>query len=511
MLNEFYDYIANNTLCFFQGKASEIQSGERYCLKLDNEKMVEGVDSALRRITAQNNIEGVYSFGAVYTTFTIKLSAQMEVVVASKIKGMTDDFLATLRNAELTDKHFPILMITHSVIDTITSGTGDLSSKGMPFHSASIISKIQEDIQEAQLSVADKTLLEMELARKQQDRYSDKSSLFEYSDLLTVLGRGFVKKEDYYCFGLLPDPSSAHLIEVKRIRERFDENHRLFDLIQRAFKHGNIEEDLEKEFDKPFIDYLQTCKKKNLLWYENYTFDMVKRSKDKLRTKLNNPLQICDSNINIYSGSPMEYSFVVDNTFFVRCDGDSKSKQRRKNILIFNPDLKDNVSISITTNISVRQGWIETNGCTSSMTSQEVVFQLVSNGCVFCSAKISDINNNIAYIFRICVIDLPPVFLESIQTSYLLNIPKSLKHPLIQVLGIKKALVINPGRDEILQEEAVQNGSYSCNYNQTLEITIGEEAINPDTGHLDLMLKSGAVVIPVQIQVIDEKQAPKRL
>ena len=61
----------------------------------------------------------------------------------------------------------------------------------MPFHAASIISKIKEDIRSAELPVADRTLLELELARKQGDRFSDKSSLFEYSNLLTVLGRGY--------------------------------------------------------------------------------------------------------------------------------------------------------------------------------------------------------------------------------------------------------------------------------------------------------------------------------
>lgn len=133
MLNEFYNYIANNTLCFFQSKGDALQSGERYCLKLDTEEMVVGVDDALRNVTSQNNIQGSYSYGDVYSTFTLKISENMQVVVAAKRDGMTDDFLATLRNAELTENRFPILMITHSAIDTIISGTGDLAAKGMPF------------------------------------------------------------------------------------------------------------------------------------------------------------------------------------------------------------------------------------------------------------------------------------------------------------------------------------------------------------------------------------------
>ena len=111
MLNEFYNYIANNTLNFFEARKSTIQPGERYCLKLDNEAMVVGVDQALKNITKENKIRGTFEYGTVYSTFTIKLTSETEIVVASKIGGMTDDFLATLRNAKLTDKRFPILMV----------------------------------------------------------------------------------------------------------------------------------------------------------------------------------------------------------------------------------------------------------------------------------------------------------------------------------------------------------------------------------------------------------------
>lgn len=261
MLNEFYKYIANNTIGFFQSHQSAIRPGERYCLRLDTEEMVASVDQALRQKTLVDGIQGNYQYGDVYNTFTIKLSASTEVVVASKINGMTDDFLATLRNAELTEKHFPILMITHSPIDTITSGTGDLAANGMPFHVASIISKIKEDIRSAELSAADRILLELELERKQGDRFSDKSSLFEYSNLLTVLGRGYVEKSDFSSFSLLYDDNLAAIPEEK-IKSRLQDNHNIFERIDREVKHGNIEDALDKEYDKSFIDHLIVSKKK---------------------------------------------------------------------------------------------------------------------------------------------------------------------------------------------------------------------------------------------------------
>ncbi|MFQ7718094.1 MAG: helicase HerA domain-containing protein [Lachnospiraceae bacterium] len=511
MLNEFYNYIASNTLSFFQAKSSIMQPGERYCLKLDNEEMVAGVDCALRKITEVNDIQGKFDYEMVYSTFTIKLSDSLEVVVASKINGMTDDFLATLRNAELTENHFPILMITYSAIDTITSGTGDLAANGMPFHATSIIAKIKEDIKNAQLSVRDKTLLEMELSRKQMDHFSDKSSLYEYADLLTVLGRGYVKERDYPSFCLLPDPNAAHLVDSKKIRERFQENYKLFELINRVVKHGNIADDLEKEFDKSFIDYLQACKRKNIPWYEDEkcTYDMVKSSQDKLKKKLDNPLEIVDSNFEVYSGSPLEYRYESDELFFMRDDGNSKIKRRRKNILIYNPDKKENISISVYANINVKQEWIVTNGCEVTLSGKEVKIDIKPKGCSFSQVKIKDSNNNITYAIKICAIDIPIRYLENIQTEYLLSVPQNLKRATIQVYGLSKHLVINPGNENLIKADASCDGVYECNYNQTLDLSIGEEAIDSETGHMDCILKCGAVMVPLQIQ--DELVKPTEI
>lgn len=272
MLNEFYKYIASNTISFFQSRSEIIRPGERYCLRLDTEEMVSGVDQALREKTQIDGIHGDYQYNGVYDTFTIKLSGEMEIVVASQFDGMTDNFLSTLRNAKRTDKNYPILMVTSAPNDTIDSGTGDLSLKGMPFHATSIIARIKEDIKSAELSPADRILLELELQRKQGDRFSDKSSLFEYSNLLTVLGRGYVQPADFAAFGLLPDDTMSLLSEDK-IRGRLKDNHDTFDRIDRIFKHGNIADELEKEYDRDFVAHLTDAKKKGHPWHEGYTYE----------------------------------------------------------------------------------------------------------------------------------------------------------------------------------------------------------------------------------------------
>ena len=507
MLNEFYKYIADNIVGFFQGRKDTLHPGERYCLRLDTAEMVAGVDSELRNRTALDHIQGTFHYKNVYDTFTIRLSSTLEIVVASKINGMTDDFLATLRNAELTDQHFPILMITHSPIDTITSGTGDLAANGMPFHATSIVNKVKDEIKSTELSTADRILLELELERKQGDRFSDKSSLFEYSDLLTVLGRGYVIDSDFAAFSLLTDDLS--LIPNDKIRERLLENHQYFDQIDRVFRHGNISDTLEKEYDDHFIKHLVDAKKTGTPWYENYTFTMVKSSRDKIKRKLDNPLSFENEDIEAFSESAIEYSFPADTLMFIRNDGDSRAKQRRKNILIFNPDQRTTVTIRVRTNIAVKQSWVDSTGASTSLAGKELSINMSAKGCSFSRTDIKDVNNNISYRIKICVLNLSPDYLENLRTCYFLDVPKNVANGSIQAVGLGKELVINPRQEESVSEPVLPNGIYTCNYNQTLTLEMTEEVMDIDAGTIALQIKCGAVTVPLQIK--DEPVKPTEL
>jgi len=500
MSKEFYDYIASNIIGFFQKNEQVLAAGERFCLKLDTEEMVKGVDAALESLADQNGIKGHFTFGSVYSTFTIKISESREIVIASKLDGMTDDFFTTLRNAELTIKKFPILMLTQSTIDSIESGTGDLAASGMPFNSTSIVNRIRKDLDQSQLSIADRTVLETELERKQEDRYSDKSSLFEYADVLTVLSRGQIKKEDYPSFKLFPDPDGAHLQNEKIIRKRIDENNKFFERIDSVFKHGNISEDLEKEFDKQFINHLLDSKRKNLPWYENYTYATVKRSQEIIKKKLDNPLEINEADFIVYSGTPIEYSYRPDDKFFLRYDGDTKSKQRKNNILVFNPDKKDKVTIEINTNIAIHSTDVECKGCTATSLQKKVSIHVNTDGCVFAKAIVKDTNNNVSFDIKVCVVDIAPDYFENINTKYLLEIPANLSKAKIQLIDIDKSLEINPGkasRTEVICEE---DGRYDCIFDSTLKVIVGEDSINPDTGKVNFALKIGMITIPIQIK-----------
>lgn len=500
MLNGFYNYIAKNAINFFQTKKDSIRPGERYCLQLDTEEMVQGVNKAIQDYARRHGTEGVYTYDNVYSTFTVRLSAETELVIASKMDGMTDDFLTTLRNTPLTKKLFPILMITYSPNDSVTSGTSNLSARGMPFHAETLISHIQKDIHNAQLPKATELLLIDELIRKQFDQFSDRSSLYEYSDLLTVLDRGNILPEDYHLFGLLEDPEGEGLIEPKKIQDRLGRNHRIFEQIDRIIKHGNIEDDLEKEFDKDLIEHLSRCKRNSIPWYKGQTLQMVLNSQDRLRKKLNNPLEISNESFAIYSNTAIEYTYPIDTLAFIKNEGETKSKQRIKNILIYNPDHRAEVTVSMDTNIAVRIGWISCAGASAAVKGRNIAITLKPTGCSFSITTITDSTNKITYTIKICIVDIRPQYLEMIQTSYLLSVTKTLRRCAIQVMGVGKELLINPRRENRTEAILKDQESYSCSFDHTLALSVGEESILPDSGTCTITLKVGAVSIPLQIK-----------
>lgn len=424
----------------------------------------------------------------------------MELVVASKMNGMTDGFLVRLRNAQLTDAYFPILMIVHNPNDSIISGTCDLSSNGMPFHASTLIAQIEKDIKNSQLPIAGALLLENELKDKKADRFCDQTSIDSYSNLLTVLDRGFLKTEDYHSFGLLEDPEGSGLTDAKKIRERLALNRKIFDQIDWVIQHGSIEDDLDKEFDQNLIDHLARCKRKSLPWDQSQTLQMVISSQEKMKKKLGNPLEVLDETLDVYSGSPIEYSFSLDKLVFLKADGDTKAKRRNKNILIYNPDHRKTVTILLSANIPLRENWVQCLGAEASVSARNIIITMKASGCCFSGTKITDASNNISYNIKICILDLQPRYLETIQTSYQLSVSQYQKRCAIQAFGIGKTLLINPNQPYQEQASLTDHGLYTCNFDHTLALSVDDESIPPDSGVCSITLKCGAVEIPLQIK-----------
>jgi len=247
MSKEFYNYIAQHIISFFKKIDESMHSGERYFLKLDNQSMVNSLNEALYDLIGTSAIRGVWVYKpGIYDTYTLKLN-HAEIAIISKAEDMTEDFLATLRNAKTT-----MLMITSAPIDSIQKGAGNLTAKGMPFYKDEIIKNIEEYITSSPLSAGDKAVLRFELSRRNDDIFSDKSSLFEYEGLLSIVSSEKVTPDNFGGFRLLYDDGLV-LTSEKDLPARLMENNGWFERIDRSIRFGNVEDDFEKYFDTDLI------------------------------------------------------------------------------------------------------------------------------------------------------------------------------------------------------------------------------------------------------------------
>lgn len=511
MYEEFFNFIATRIISYFEQECDNLHDGDRFCFKLDNEVLVEKVNDALYDITLKKDIQGTFSYQEKYHTFTLKL-ANKEIIIAAQVNGMTDDFFATLRNIPLSINKNPILMITCSPIDTISSATRDLSAKGMPFSVDKLLKTIETSIGESKLSAADHVLLMHELKRKRTDRFADQKSLFEYKSLLISVCTGKVSEESWNDFRLLPDAEGLALkSDSKKQEQRIDENHRDFELIDKIFRFGNLRDGLDNYFDSGFISELENKKRQGINWFKDVTYADVIRSKDKKKKKQDAPLIIDNDNVIAYCGSRIEYEFQQDQKLFIRDGGITKAKQREKHILIYNPEKKATVTIAVPFNIAVRKDLIVVKDsaiATNLGDSKELRLQIRTNGCVFTNVDIRDPNSNTAvFHLKICVLDLNPFYLENIQTCYKIEGSGKKRHIIAE--GIKERLIINPGALNQISEVVMEQEIYLCNFDTALTLVLDENSISPDKGKVFFYLSCGLIQIPMGIS--DDTVKPSKL
>lgn len=94
-------------------------------------------------------------------------------------------------------------MISSNPIDSAKSGSRDMAANGMPFYSEQLMVEIKEKVESStELANLEKRVLQFELNRRDTDVFSDKSSIYEYRDLLSIMSSGKIDQSNYQSFRL---------------------------------------------------------------------------------------------------------------------------------------------------------------------------------------------------------------------------------------------------------------------------------------------------------------------
>lgn len=511
MSKEFYDFIAKRIDSYFQKLSADqiLQKGESFCLKLDDSEMVKNVSKALEKETLKENKIGKYKYickdGSIYETFTLKVKED-EIIIAAQVDEMTNDFLcATLRNAA-NEAGKPLLMISSNPIDSAKSGAIDLSSNGMPFYADNLMKEIRTMAEESsQLTSLEKRILNFELKRRDMDVFSDKSSLYEYQDLLSIMSSGKIEKDNFPGFRLFPvDGKKDYQNEGNgQIDKKLKENQELFERIDRSIRFGSLESDLAEDFEESFIAEIEKNRKDNPEhWTTLYTYERMLLAMEKKQEKKDNPLKIDIENISVYGRMPLDL-FPVDETVLIRNDTSMKVRKRSRSIIIFNPDQRESIHLRIDCNIRIKNSGILSDDSEYIREGKNLIFEFKREDLSFHKIEIADSidsKNSVRYIFKICIIDISPKYLIStIKRNFVVDYKSRKKNCRIKLLGVGTDLSFNEESVECVSEKLDDNMQYQCKYNERLHLYTSEEELSNYGSGISIEINFSGILVPFSL------------
>lgn len=505
MLKEFYDFIAKRINCYFLELSAEgsLQKGESFCLKLDDSETVQEVSNAIKELATKENNCGKYEYqcmdGSIYRTFTLQV-VDNEIIIAAQINNMTNDFLcATLRNAaNVAGK--PLLMISSNPIDSAKSGSIDMAANGMPFYADNLVTEIKKMADEStQLSPLEKRILDFELKRRDSDVFSDKASLYEYKDLLSIMSSGGIEKENYPGFRLFPvDGKNDYQNEGKtQIDKKIKDNHELFEKIDRSIRFGNVEADLADDFEDSFLMRIDKSRKEDPEhWSTLFTYSEMLAAMEKKQAKKDNPLNIEQKDISVYGDIPLN-ALPMDDKIFVRNEGTMRTKKRTRSMMIFNADQYPEIHLRIECNARVGNNDISSDDASYVRDGKSLVFCFVREGVSFHKIEIKDAVNNITYIFKVCIIDISAEYLSSIKRNFVIDYKKTKKNCKVKLIGIGTDLVFNTNGVANVSEKLNDNTQYKCKYDERLHLYATEEELSDFGSGIYIEINFSGIVLPL--------------
>ena len=514
MLNELYDFIAKKIDAYFQTTYAEgkLLTGETFCLKLDTDEMVSKVSDALHEISVAKGICGEYKLscesGETYSTYTLNLGGT-EIIIAPQINGMTSDFLcATLRN-EANNVQKPILMISANPIDSAISGSKNMAANGMPFYGEELMKEIREMVSNStQLTSVEKQILEFELKRRDTDVFSDKASLYEYSDLLAIMSSGKIQRESFNGFRLFYIDGKKEYINEgsSAVDKEINENHKLFDKIDVCFRFGNASSELTKLFDDSFVSKLESEQRQDPEnWSSKFSYAEIAAQIQKHQVKIDNPLKIETENIKVYGSLPND-SLAYGIEWLLRNEGSQTGKKRQKNIIIFNKNKLKEIHIRLECNARVLQNDVQHDNLQYEKDGKDFIFTIPATGICFHRIELHDSANDIKYIFKICMIDLVSDYMMSvIKHCYTIDYKKKTDLR-IRLAGIGNDLIFNENASTVKTEKLDDGNSYYCTYDQRLHLYTTEEILSNYTSGLHIDIDFSGVKVPF-LMVPDEAKS----
>lgn len=489
MLDQFYSYLSDKIIDFF--RANPLKSGAKYNIQFEKEEQVKDLYEALRNNTLVEEFQYKDNNEVKYSSYELKFDDKRLIVAATintaNGKKIQPDFLTRLRNmvgVEEEYKNKGILFIHDTTLDSIMGGTESFSKEGMPFHINSIQKDIKSKMAINNFSEVDKSIIDMDLERKRKELIGDSVSIFEYKDLLAIINESCIEKNQYKNFGLFYD-SDLKEFTGKKLKDRLSENAANFSRVDEIHNYGNPDSQLDKYYDDKGVEELKKAE-----WKDVDFKNVIKFIEDKVKTP---PLE--------YIGGTADWD---------REQGTSKAKSRLRNIIVFNPEGKEEIELEFSFDGHLSKEWLKAEGNAEATTSGKKI-KIKLTDCSYDTHfyKITYKNDkNVKFEFRIAVVCFEEKYLESIQTIFSIKYKKN--NSCIEINTNENSVIFNEF------EENEQEYNLSDNYDtvdisddKKVKVQIGENFdYEDDSDVIKFKANINNCIVPFEILGTSEKIGP---
>lgn len=489
--SQLYKYVSNLIIGYF--RSQKIQPGDRFNLYLEDKENIEFLYESLEHFSTVT-IEP-FSFthpegGEAYTTFCLLID-DTKVIIASSAFA-SEDYFTMLRNkvADQNDifEGTAILILFSGKLDSLLGGSGSLIKEGMPLHYSRFKNQIEDDIENnSTLKKYEKLILKSVLDRKTKSVVEDNNSIFDYEQVINSLQKGTIDLKDYRFLGLFPQEElgSKHGDLSKDLTSNFS----LYEKFENIFLNGNPASDLEQ--DLPSTALTRIIKED---WHD-FDYSEIIKWMDKEKEKAPPVFQ------NIEGDNLLQ-------TLWYNTDGDSVSKKRNVNLIVFNPSLDLPFKINVKYDQFIKKEGLNIKlgskniGVNNSGFSIVIEFKELDTNNLFTLIEYKDSETDKKYVIKILHLPFKSNVISQFEGNFQLNIQKSNSY-----LQIKESpiLVFNPDGEIPTTEILSLDTTFKINEENKLILNYDYSLAQEDLIHFKIDLFD--VVIPIAFKT--DFEAPK--
>lgn len=490
--SQLYKYVSNLIIEFFVSQ--KIQAGDRYNLYLEDIEHINSLYNSLKN----NSIASVEPFtykhpegGEAYTTYCLLIEGTKVIIASSSFAS--EDYFTMLRN-KVADQNnefegVAILILFSGKLDSLLGGSGSLIKEGMPLHYSRFKSKIENDIEQATaLKKHEKLILKAVLDKKTKSVVEDNNSIFDYEQVINSLQKQRIEITHYKNLGLFPhqELSSKHGDLNKDLVSNFN----LYDKFENIFQNGNPISDLE-----PLLPSFAITRILREDWHQFDYSELVKwmeKEKEKI--------------------PPVFQSVEGDNlhqTIWYRTDGESVSKKRNLNLIVFNPSLELPFKIIVKYDQFIKKDDINIKigskfiSAVNSGHNLIVEFKEFDANNLFSLIEYRDSETEKRYVIKILHLPFNPNIVSQFEGNFQLNVQKS-----SSFLQIKdnQTLIFNPDGVIPVEEILSLDTTYKLFENQKLFLNFDGNLPQEDLIHFKINLFD--IELPIAIKTDFELPKP---